>query len=110
MPSGVPSSGLDPALLGRTIQVDGRPALPVLGIMPASFDPTTSAEALWVPLAFTPARRAMHDEHYLNVYATPLKPGVTMAQATADMNRVAADSRGAVIHSTTAAMGRTCSR
>ena len=81
--------GADPDLVGRTIQVDGRPRT-VLGIMPPSFDPTAAAEQLWVPLAFSPARRAQHDEHYLNVYGV-LKPGVTIAQANGDMTRVASD-------------------
>ena len=56
----------------------------VIGVMPSSFDPTLSGEQLWVPAAFTPADRAMHDEHYIDVIGL-LKPGVTTAQATAEL-------------------------
>lgn len=56
----------------------------MIGVMPSSFDPTLSGEQLWVPAAFTPADRAMHDEHYIDVMGL-LKPGVTTAQATAEL-------------------------
>lgn len=79
--------GADPGVIGRTVQLDGEPRT-VIGIMPASFDPTVSQEELWVPIAFTPARRAMHDEHYLNVLGV-LKPGVTVRQAQSEMDDVA---------------------
>ena len=59
--------GADPGILGRQITLDARPYT-VIGVMPASFDFTADAEALWVPIAFTPERKAMHDEHYLSVY------------------------------------------
>ena len=44
--------------------------------MPASTDFGLFDEELWLPVAFTPERLAMHDEHYLTVLAR-LKPGVT---------------------------------
>ena len=44
--------------------------------MPADFDYTSDGEELWVPIAFTAERKAMHDEHYLQIYAR-LKPGAT---------------------------------
>jgi predicted permease len=37
-----------------------------------------------VPIAFTPERKAMHDEHYLQIYAS-LAPGATAAQALAEL-------------------------
>ena len=33
--------------------------------MPACFDLTADGEELWVPMAFTPERRQMYDEHIL---------------------------------------------
>ena len=79
--------GADPGLIGRTVLLDGE-VRTVIGIMPAGFDPTTSQEQLWVPVAFDAARRAQHDEHYLTVVGV-LKPGVTMQQAQRDMDGVA---------------------
>jgi putative ABC transport system permease protein len=78
----------DPAVLGTTIRINDRPHV-VIGIMPAAFDYLAETEALWVPIAFTPERAAMHDEHYLSVYAR-LRPGVTLQQAR---DRVAAAAR-----------------
>jgi predicted permease len=78
--------GGDPGIIGREVQLDGGARI-VIGIMPASFDPTVSQEELWVPTAFTPERRAQHDEHYLNVVGL-LKPGVTVPQAQRDMDNV----------------------
>jgi predicted permease len=60
----------------------------VIGVMPSNFDPSASGEELWVPIAFTPERRAEHDEHYLLVTAL-LKPGVSLAQAQAEMEPIA---------------------
>ena len=57
--------------------------------MPEAFA-ATEAEDLWVPIAFTPKRRAMYDEHYLSVYGR-LAPGRSLAQANADLARVARD-------------------
>ena len=69
----------DPSILGRQLMLNGRPH-EVIGIMPAHFDLTERSEELWVPIAFTPERKAQHDEHYLQVYAR-LRPGATAAQA-----------------------------
>jgi predicted permease len=78
----------DPAVLGRTIRLNDRPHV-VVGVMPASFDYLAVTEALWVPIAFTPEREAMHDEHFLSVYAR-LRPGATLEQAA---DRLAAAAR-----------------
>jgi len=83
--------GADPGILGRQITLDARPYT-VIGIMPASFDFTADAEALWTPIAFTAERKAMHDEHYLSVYAR-LRPGVTIEQAAQQLHTIAGDLR-----------------
>src|SRR3954467_7662675 len=77
----------DRGVLGRSITLDGRPYT-VIGVMPASFDFTADAEALWVPIAFTPERKAMHDEHYLDVYGR-LSPGVSIQQASQQPDTIA---------------------
>ena len=77
----------DPAVLGRAITLDGRPYT-VIGVMPESLDFTADGEALWIPIAFTPERKAMHDEHYLSVYGR-LREGVSVDQANAQLATVA---------------------
>ena len=81
--------GGDPAVVGKEIRMNGRP-YSVLGIMPPSFDLAAFTEELWVPVAFTPERKATHDEHYLTVYAK-LRNGVTRQQAQGEMEAIAAD-------------------
>jgi predicted permease len=75
--------GRDPSAVGSEIRLDGRPHT-VIGVMPASMDFALFDEELWVPVAFTPERLAMHDEHYLTVLAR-LKVGVTLARANEEM-------------------------
>jgi putative ABC transport system permease protein len=76
--------GGDPAILRRTLHLSGRPYR-VIGVMPPGFDPMLSHEDLWLPMAFTPAQRAMHDEHYLSVVGR-LRPGVSRGAAQAEMS------------------------
>jgi predicted permease len=80
--------GGDPAVLGREMVLSGI-AHQVVGVMPPTFDDAQGVE-LWVPIAFTPERRAMFDEHYLQMYGR-LRPGVSLAQARSDLERVARD-------------------
>ncbi len=75
-------------LVGREIRLNAT-AYTVIGIMPASFDFTNGSEELWTPIAFTPQRRRMHDEHYLQVYGR-LKQGTTRERAMAELDVVAA--------------------
>jgi putative ABC transport system permease protein len=77
--------GGDRSLVGRQIRLNGTP-YEVIGIMPAHFDFTDQSEELWVPIAFTPERKATHDEHYLQIYGR-LKPGATAEQALAELQR-----------------------
>jgi putative ABC transport system permease protein len=82
--------GGDANAVNKTIQLDGR-TMTVVGIMPAGFHfPDKETEA-WIPLAFTPdlLEENNRGSHFLNVIAR-LKPGVTQAQAQADLNTVTA--------------------
>jgi putative ABC transport system permease protein len=85
--------GGDPSIVGRQITLNGRP-YDVLGVMPARFTYTSTSEELWVPIAFTPERRAMHDEHYLQIYGR-LREGTTAAAALNEMQSRAVEIRKA---------------
>jgi putative ABC transport system permease protein len=77
----------DPSIVGQSIRMNGLPTT-VLGVMPKSFDPLLDESNVWVPATFTPAQIAQHDDHYLNVVGR-LKPGVTLAQAQAELDAIA---------------------
>uniref|UniRef100_Q01S52 Permease n=1 Tax=Solibacter usitatus (strain Ellin6076) TaxID=234267 RepID=Q01S52_SOLUE len=76
----------DPALVGRSIALDGKP-FTLLGVVPAAFQIFYPSDlwTLYVPKR-SPEQRRMH---YLQVIGR-LKPGVSLAQAQAAMNGVAA--------------------
>ena len=78
-------------IVGTSIHMNGRDHA-VVGVMPAAFDLASNDEELWTPIAFTPERKAMHDEHYLTVYAR-LKRGVSREQALQQLEAVAARLR-----------------
>ncbi len=80
--------GGNPGMINRTIQLDGR-TVTVVGVMPADFHFPDRETEVWVPLAFTPDlfEENNRGSHFLNVIAR-LKPGVTAAQAQADLNTV----------------------
>ena len=84
--------GADRGVVGRDIRLNGEPHT-VLGVMPASFDLTSDREELWVPIAFTPEQKAMHDEHYLLVVGR-LRDGVTREQASQDLAGIATALQG----------------
>jgi len=78
--------------VGRTVVLDGTPCT-VVGVMPASFDFPARAD-LWTPFGFTPAQKAetTRGRRYLRVLAR-MKPGVTLEQVRADVERVAEELR-----------------
>jgi putative ABC transport system permease protein len=80
--------GGDPALVGKTIPLNGA-RYTVVGIMPAGFQFPERRVELWVPIQFTPQQLALRTSHYLMVFAR-LKPGISFPQAQADMQSVAA--------------------
>jgi putative ABC transport system permease protein len=78
----------DPGLVGRTLNLSGRPHQ-VIGIAPPDFkDPQQPDTEMWTALSFTPAQLTQRGSHFLTVYAR-LEGGVTLAQARGDMDRVA---------------------
>ncbi len=77
--------GGDPAILNRTIYVDGKPYA-VIGIMPAWFEFPQSTTQLWIPVYHYDPERVTSalDNHVFHVVGR-MKPGITEARATADL-------------------------
>jgi putative ABC transport system permease protein len=83
--------GGDPAIIGRQIRMNGEPHA-VIGILPPSIDQLDSGDELYVPIAFTAERLAMHDEHYLSVFGRQ-KTDTTLEQVNEELARIAAGLR-----------------
>lgn len=83
--------GGDRGIVGRDIRMNGEPYT-VVGVMPSSFELQADREELWVPIAFTPRQRSMHDERYLAVVGR-LRDGVTPEQVQQDLEGIATTLR-----------------
>ncbi len=80
--------GADLSLIGRTIMLDGV-ATTAIGVMPPQFDYPTGT-SLWTPLRFTAQQLAtQRGAHYLDVIGR-LRPGVSVAEANADLAAIQA--------------------
>jgi putative ABC transport system permease protein len=77
--------GSDPHILGRQVRMDGT-LYTVVGVLAAGM-PDRYEALLFVPMALRPDQ-ITHERHWMVVMGR-LKPDVTLAQASADMNRVA---------------------
>jgi len=83
--------GGDPALLGRTIRLNGADVT-VVGIMPADFEfaaPWMRTEdcQVWLPYTFTAKERTQRDSHWLCGVAR-LKPGASVGSADAELKAI----------------------
>jgi predicted permease len=79
--------GADPAITGKQIIANGQ-TLTVVGILPAGFDYPNQSE-MWSPLSFAPDDLSPNNRgnHGLEMIGR-LKPGLTLAQARADLDLV----------------------
>ncbi len=77
----------DSSIVGRQLRLNGE-SYDVIGILPDEYDQAGATTALYVPIAFTAERLAMHDEHYLQVYGLR-KRDASLAQINDDIERVA---------------------
>jgi putative ABC transport system permease protein len=79
--------GADPALVGKTIHVDGDD-FTVVGVMPREFhwEFESSQRQLWVPAGYTDGDKIREGSSFI-AFAR-LKPGVTVAQAAAEMEGI----------------------
>ncbi|MFI5245952.1 MAG: ADOP family duplicated permease, partial [Gemmatimonadales bacterium] len=81
--------GADSGAVGRTILINGR-EFTVTGVLPPSFDFSAPDIDLWAPEAWDPGNRTQpffRRAHWVRVVAR-LKPGVTFAQADAQLQAV----------------------
>lgn len=80
----------DTNIVGRSLRLDGE-SVTVIGVMPAGFhDPMLWGPVdVWRPLAFTDEQRGSRGNNWLASIAR-LKPGVSLAQARAEMDGLAA--------------------
>jgi putative ABC transport system permease protein len=75
--------GADPAVLDRSLTLDGEP-YQVIGVMPAGFHFPSSETALWTAYRIDSANLDYWNNHYLRVYGR-LKEGVPLGAARAEI-------------------------
>ena len=80
--------GADPAIVGRTVVLDGAPYV-VTGVMPPSFVFPDRTSAFWIPMAAPEVADTDRSNNWFTVVAR-LRPGLTIEQAQRDMGAVAA--------------------
>jgi putative ABC transport system permease protein len=83
--------GSDPGVIGRAITLNGE-SYTVIGVTPQSVQLPgfeNRNDQLWVPMAFPPDEATQRGNHFLDVIAR-LKTGVTVKQAQAEMETIAA--------------------
>lgn len=76
--------GRDPGVIGRRL-IFGGVGYAIVGVMPATF--TSAAIDLWLPAQTPPGLMRVREARFLSGVGR-MKPGVTIAQATADLARV----------------------
>jgi putative ABC transport system permease protein len=82
--------GADPAIIGRTIEVNGQQRQ-VVGVMPPGFDVQDEGIQLYLPSGIDPAQRTNgRGSHFLNLIGR-LRQGATMAAANGDIERMLAE-------------------
>lgn len=79
----------DREVVGKTVTLDGI-GYNIVGVMPAGFDFPDRTD-LWTPIAFAPTQLSDFTE-YLSVIAR-MKPGVSVAQAQAELDKISGDLR-----------------
>ena len=79
--------GGDPSAVGRTLTVDGRPR-EIIGVMPARFRFVMEPQEreIYLPLQLNRGKTLLGQYHYFSI--ARLKPGITLAQANADVARM----------------------
>ena len=80
----------DPAIIGRTVRMDGQPVT-IIGVMPGSFENPTywGRIDVWRPLAMDNGGWALRNNYFIQTVGR-LRPDVTLEQAQAEAAAVAA--------------------
>ena len=78
----------DPGIVGRNITLNAESYM-VVGVMPPAFFFPVREGELWTPWAMQPDEASGRGDHYVRVMAR-LKPGVTIQQANAEVEAIAA--------------------
>jgi putative ABC transport system permease protein len=82
--------GGNPSIVGTSVHIDGFPYT-IVGVMPAGFRfPIGVPNTVYTPMRIPKELRTARGDHWLQVVGR-LKPGITAAQAQADMNSVLAN-------------------
>ena len=79
--------GGDRSVVGREVRLNDAPYR-VIGVMPRGFTLLDEGTQIWRPLVMTPQLAATRAVHFLTVIGR-LAPGVTLDQATADLDAIA---------------------
>jgi predicted permease len=77
----------DPAIVNRNITLNAE-SYTVIGVMPPDFFFPVREGELWTPWAMEPGEASGRGDHYVRTVAR-MKPGVTIAQANAEVERIA---------------------
>lgn len=79
--------GADRSLVGKTIKIDGEDSM-VVGVMPREFhwEFWSGHRQLWVPVGYTEGDKGRSSNSFISF--ARLKPGVTVAQARAEMEGI----------------------
>lgn len=72
--------GADPAVIGKTLRVDGN-TLSVVGVAPAGAQGDSGRAAFWIPLSMASSSDLTHRPQHWHQVIAHLKPGVTVIQA-----------------------------
>src|SRR5688572_2748464 len=78
----------DPGIVGRNITLNAE-SFTVVGVMPPDFFFPVREGELWRPWAMQPEEASGRGDHYVRTIAR-LKPGVTIEQANAEVERISA--------------------
>ena len=79
--------GGDPGIIGQSINMSGVNRI-VIGVMPPSFKFPGKTTEFWIPIPVTPQRKQARNAISYKAVGR-LKPGVSLAQAQADMSAIA---------------------
>ena len=80
--------GADPRVIGRTIGLSGQQTT-IIGVLPRNFEfPLRGLAELWLPLQLSEAQLQRRYAHSLDIIGR-LRPGVSLDQATADLDVIA---------------------